>query len=125
LNALNLYSNIEQYLDFSEEVEELYGAYKDIVNEINPKSLIDIGCGQGDFLLQIQNKSIKTFGVDLSSEQIKVCKEKNINSACIDIADVKDTYSCATAIFDVLNYMDEKTFLKYFHPYSSIHQKLL
>jgi len=115
LNALNLYSNIEQYLDFSEEVEELYGAYKEIIKEMNPSSLIDIGCGQGDFLLQIQNKSIKTFGVDLSSEQIKVCQEKNINSACIDIADVKETYSCATAIFDVLNYMDEntlKSFLK-------------
>ncbi|HIP11339.1 MAG TPA: class I SAM-dependent methyltransferase [Arcobacter sp.] len=115
MNALNLYSNIEQYLDFSDEVEELYGAYKEIIKEIDCSSLIDIGCGQGDFLLQIQNKNLKTFGIDLSSEQIKVCQEKNLPSQCIDIADVKETYSCATAIFDVLNYMDKntlKSFLK-------------
>ena len=109
MNALNLYSNIEQYLDFSDEVQELYGAYEEIIKETNCSSLIDIGCGQGDFLLQVKNKNLKTFGIDLSSEQIKVCQEKNIDSQCIDISDVKDSYSCATAIFDVLNYMDENT----------------
>lgn len=114
MNALNLYSNIEQYLDFEDEIKELYNAYEDIIDEIDPKSLIDIGCGQGDFLLQLQNKKIKTLGIDLSSEQIKVCKQKNIIAKSIDISDVKDRYSCATAIFDVLNYLDKnrlKSFL--------------
>jgi len=107
LNALNLYSLVEQDLDFKEEISELYGAYELFVNQIEPSSLIDIGCGQGNFLLQIKNPNIKTFGIDLSQEQIKVCKEKNINSACMDIKDVKEKYDCATAIFDVLNYINK------------------
>ncbi len=106
MNALNLYSNIEQYLDFSDEVSTLYNTYDEIIKEINPSSLIDIGCGQGDFLLQIQTKNIHTFGVDLSSEQIKVCQSKGLNAQYINISEVKDKYFCATAIFDVLNYMD-------------------
>jgi len=105
LNALNLYSLVEQDLDFKEEISELYNAYELFVNQIYPSSLIDIGCGQGDFLLQIKHDDMKIFGVDLSNEQIKVCQEKNIPSACINISDVKDKYDCATAMFDVLNYI--------------------
>ena len=108
MNALNLYSIVEQDLDFQEEIQELYSAYELFINQIEPSSLIDIGCGQGDFLLQVQHEDMSTFGIDLSNEQIKVCQDKNINAACIDIADVKVKYDCATAIFDVLNYIDKE-----------------
>ena len=107
MNALNLYSLVEQDLDFSEEIAELYNAYELFINQIEPSSLIDIGCGQGDFLLQVKNEDMKTFGIDLSDKQIKICQEKGIDSACIDIADVKDKYDCATAMFDVLNYINQ------------------
>ena len=108
MNALNLYSIVEQDLDFKEEISELYNAYELFINQIEPSSLIDIGCGQGDFLLQIKHPNLETFGIDLSDEQIKVCQEKNINSACINISDVKEKYDCATAMFDVLNYITKE-----------------
>jgi cyclopropane fatty-acyl-phospholipid synthase-like methyltransferase len=113
LNGLNLYSKIEQFLDFQAEVEELYDAFLKICEELNVKKVIDIGCGQGNFLLSLEAVGIKAFGTDLSSEQIKVCKEKELNVACIDIADVKETFDCATAIFDVLNYMDKQSLEKF------------
>lgn len=108
MSALNLYSKIEQDLDFSHEISKLYDAYDLLINQINPSSLIDIGCGQGDFLLQLKNKNIKTFGIDLSSEQIKVCKQKGLDAKACDIKDIKQTYDIATAMFDVLNYIDKK-----------------
>ena len=49
----------------------------------------------------------------MSSEQIKVCKEKGLDVACIDIAEVKNKFDCATAIFDVLNYMDKQILEKF------------
>ena len=107
MNALNLYSIVEQDLDFKEEIEELYNAYELFINQIEPSTLIDIGCGQGDFLLQVEHEDMKVFGIDLSDEQIKVCKSKNINSACINISDIKEKFDCATAMFDVLNYIDK------------------
>lgn len=113
MNGLNLYSKIEQFLDFQAEVEELYDAFLKICEELNVKKVIDIGCGQGNFLLSLEAVGIKAFGTDLSSEQIKVCKEKELNVACIDIADVKETFDCATAIFDVLNYMDKQSLEKF------------
>ena len=105
MNALNLYAKIEQDLDFKDEVQKLYDAYDLLISQINPQSLIDIGCGQGDFLLQIQDQSLNTFGIDLSSEQINICKQKNINAKCIKICDVKDNFDVASAVFDVLNYI--------------------
>ena len=113
MNELNLYSIVEKDLDFKEEIEELYNAYELFINQIEPSSLIDIGCGQGDFLLQITHEEMSTFGIDLSDEQIKVCQSKGIKSACIDISDIKDKYDCATAMFDVLNYIDKDN-LKHF-----------
>ena len=113
MNGLNLYSKIEKDLDFQAEVEELYDAFLKICEELAVKKVIDIGCGQGNFLLSLEASGMEAFGTDLSSEQIKVCKEKELHVACIDIADVKETFDCATAIFDVLNYMDKQSLEKF------------
>ncbi len=113
MHSLNLYSKIEPYLDFQDEIEELYDAFLKICEELKVKKAIDIGCGQGEFLLQLQEMGIETFGTDLSSEQVKVCKSKKLNVECIDIENVTEKFDCATAIFDVLNYMDKKTLEKF------------
>ncbi|MFZ9658983.1 MAG: class I SAM-dependent DNA methyltransferase [Arcobacteraceae bacterium] len=113
MHSLNLYSKIEPYLNFQDEIEELYDAFLKICEELKVKKAIDIGCGQGEFLLQLQEMGIETFGTDLSSEQVKVCKSKKLNVECIDIENVTDKFDCATAIFDVLNYMDKKTLEKF------------
>lgn len=113
MHSLNLYSKIEPYLNFQDEIEELYDAFLKICEELKVKKAIDIGCGQGEFLLQLQEMGIETFGTDLSSEQVKVCKSKKLNVECIDIENVTEKFDCATAIFDVLNYMDKKTLEKF------------
>jgi SAM-dependent methyltransferase len=113
LNGLNLYSKIEKHLDFQAEVEELYEAFLKICEELNVKRVIDIGCGQGEFLLSLEVSGMVAFGCDLSSEQVKVCKEKGLDVACVDISLVNDKFDCATAIFDVLNYMDKQILEKF------------
>lgn len=105
MNPLDLYSIIEHHLDFSQEIGELYSFYKTFCEKKGITSLIDIGCGQGEFLLSLPS-SISTFGIDLSAEQIKVSQAKGLNTKAIDIADVDTTYDMATAVFDVLNYLD-------------------
>lgn len=118
MQTLDLYAKIEKYLDFKEEVTYLHETIKNIVLQIEPKSHIDIGCGQGDFCLNISNNGIKSFGVDLSCEQVKIAKEKGVDAKCIDIKDIAEKYDCATAVFDVINYLPKeyiKEFLKNTH----------
>lgn len=115
MQALDLYATIEEYLDFEDEVHHLYKTIGHTVLSKDPKTLIDIGCGQGEFCHIMGLNGIKTFGVDLSSKQIEIAVSKGTNAKCIDIKDVNETFDCATATFDVINYIPQnyiKEFLK-------------
>jgi cyclopropane fatty-acyl-phospholipid synthase-like methyltransferase len=106
--GLDLYAKVEPYLDFEEEVYTLHKEFLRfiMVNELD--NIIDIGCGQGYFLENLKINKKKYFGIDLSVEQIKVCQEKNLNAKAITLEDVKEKFDCATAIFDVLNYIPKE-----------------
>jgi len=113
--GLDLYAKIESFLDFEEEIYTLHKEFLKfiIVNDLD--NIIDIGCGQGYFLENLKINKKRAFGIDLSLEQIKVCKEKNLNAKHILLCEVKEKFGCATAIFDVLNYISKKelkTFIK-------------
>ncbi|APW64752.1 methyltransferase [Poseidonibacter parvus] len=103
--GLELYSKIEPFLDFEDEVYSLHKQFMEFVmlNELD--NIIDIGCGQGYFLDNLRINKKTAFGIDLSLEQIKVCEAKNLNAKAIALDEVKEKYDCATAIFDVLNYI--------------------
>ena len=116
MQPLDLYATIEEHLDFKEEIEHLYNSIAHIVFAINPKTVIDIGCGQGNFCQILESNNIKSFGVDLSEKQIEIAKSKGINAQCIDIKDSQEKFDCATAVFDVINYIPKnslKEFLKH------------
>ena len=106
MQALDLYASIEEYLDFEDEIHNLYKTIGHIVLSKELKNLIDIGCGQGEFCNIMNLNGLTTYGVDLSKKQIEIALKKDINVQCIDIKDVTSKYDCATATFDVLNYLD-------------------
>lgn len=113
--GLDLYSKVEPFLDFEDEVYLLHKQFMEfvMVNELD--NIIDIGCGQGYFLENLKINGKTAFGTDLSVEQIKVCKAKGLDAKAIPLNEVEEKYNCATAIFDVLNYMDKnylETFIK-------------
>lgn len=113
--GLDLYAKIEPYLDFEEEVYILHKEFLRFVMTNDLNNIIDIGCGQGYFLENLRINKKKYFGIDLSAEQIKVCEAKGLNAQAIPLSDVKEKFDCATAIFDVLNYIpknDLKQFIK-------------
>ena len=113
--GLELYSKVEPYLDFEDEVYLLHREFMTFVMMNELDNIIDIGCGQGYFLDNLKINKKTAFGIDLSVEQIKVCKAKNLDAQVIPLSKVKNKYDCATAIFDVLNYIPKDalaTFIK-------------
>ncbi len=113
--GLDLYAKVEPYLDFEEEVYTLHKEFLRFVMVNDLDNIIDIGCGQGYFLENLMVNKKKYFGIDLSVEQIKVCEAKNLKAKAIALKDVTEKFDCATAIFDVLNYIPKKelkTFIK-------------
>ena len=112
--GLNLYAKIEEYLDFEDEVFRLHSEFISIIIEKKLDNILDVGCGQGSFLNQLATLKLNSYGIDLSSEQIKICKKNGIkNVSSMPLNEVKEKYDCATAIFDVINYIPKngiKTF---------------
>lgn len=103
--GLELYAKIEQYLDFKTEVSNLHNTFIGLVIKQNSKNVIDIGCGQGAFLELLQKHNITNFGVDLSQTQTQIAIDKKLNAKCCDISQINEKFDCATAIFDVVNYI--------------------
>jgi len=75
------------------------------------KDVLDIGCGEGEFLSMLKGVGINNaMGVDFSKESIKICNErynlKNCEFITCDYRDVKEKFDVVTMI-GVLEHMDD------------------
>lgn len=113
--GLDLYSKIEPYLNFHEEIYNLHNEFMSIVFEKELDNILDIGCGQGFFVQSLNLNQKKAYGIDLSKQQIEACKQRGLeNISCMDLKDIKEKYDCATAIFDVVNYLKKDDLKEFF-----------
>jgi len=46
---------------------------------IQNKTVVDLGCGRGEFLELLQEKGIKAEGIDLNQAMVEICLEKGLN----------------------------------------------
>ena len=61
-------------------------------NQSTP-SLLDVGCGGGDFLDFITKNSnrVNAIGIDSTPHSIEICKSKNIKAICCDLSEFNET----------------------------------
>lgn len=114
MNGLDLYSKVEQYLDFSQEVRELHKYFLIQLLEKDIKNVLDIGCGQGELLEIFSLNKIDGLGIDLSASQIEFAKQRGVNAKCIDLCNLNEKFPCATATFDVINYIPKQSLENFF-----------
>lgn len=107
-NSLDLYAKVEDLLGVKEVAPKLYAHYFLFLNSIDFDTLLDVGCGSGDFLQQMQKAlSIpQVKGIDLSPLMVSKTLEQGIDAECIDLCNLKGSYDVITAVFDMLNYLD-------------------
>lgn len=109
-DSLDLYAKVEDLLGVKEAAPSLYAHYLLFLNSIDLDSLLDVGCGSGDFLRQMQGAldipQIK--GIDLSPLMVSKTLEQGYDAECIDLCDLNGRYDVLTAVFDMLNYLDKE-----------------
>jgi len=107
-SALDLYAKVEDLLGVKEEAPALYDHYFLFLNSITFDSILDVGCGSGDFLLQVKHtfSPQELLGIDLSPVMVEESIKKGITAQAIDLCRVDDTFDVITAVFDMLNYLD-------------------
>ncbi|ATU08249.1 class I SAM-dependent methyltransferase [Methanohalophilus portucalensis] len=72
---------------------------KEIVENLNPDSVLDVGCGDGRFLCELSDR-IKRTGCDISYRGIQLAKgvEPKIEFYNKDVKDINRTYDVVTCI---------------------------
>lgn len=113
-NGLELYAKIEDMLDFSEAIETLYGAFYSKLKTLDVKSIVDIGCGSGTFGLGLVDDGYEVLGVDISAKMVENALKAGLNARLVDICELDGEFDAATAVFDVLNYMDKDALAAFF-----------
>ncbi len=109
-DSLDLYAKVEDLLGVKEAAPSLYAHYLLFLNSIDFDSLLDVGCGSGDFLRQMQGalEIPQVKGIDLSPLMVSKTLEQGYDSECIDLCDLNGHYDVLTAVFDMLNYLDKE-----------------
>lgn len=116
IEALNLYAKVEDLLGIKEYSNRLYNYYYNILDDLKFDSILDIGCGSGDFLVSIKERyNLKTLnGVDKSNYMVNISKNRGLDIYNGDIKDIKRVYDIATATFDMVNYLTPQEFIEFF-----------
>lgn len=116
-DPLDLYAKVEDLLGVKEAAPALYAHYFLFLNSVDFDSLLDVGCGSGDFLRQIQGalEIPQVKGIDLSPLMVSKTAEQGYDAQCIDLCDLNGHYDVITAVFDMLNYLDREQLERFFH----------
>lgn len=113
MTNLDLYAKAEHLLGIEEATEALYDLYRSELDDKEVKTLLDVGCGRGGFMERMISDGVTCKGVDLSSVMVNECKAKGLDAECIDVSDVDGKYDAIVSIFDVLNFLDKDSLIKF------------
>ena len=113
MTNLDLYAKAEHLLGIEEATEALYDLYRSELDEKNVQTLLDVGCGRGGFMRRMISDGVACKGIDLSAVMVAECRAQGLDAECIDISEVEGKYDAIVSIFDVLNFMDEPSLIKF------------
>ncbi len=107
-SPLDLYARVEDLLGVTEAAPDLYAHYLLTLQGMAFDSLLDVGCGSGDFIVGIQQAFPEASfrGIDLSAEMVARARKQGVEAEQIDLCDDPGRYGVITAVFDMLNYLD-------------------
>jgi predicted TPR repeat methyltransferase len=113
--ALDLYAKVEDLLGVKEAAPDLYRYYFDWLERIEVHSLLDVGCGSGDFLSRVRASIApeRLMGIDLSPLMVEQARAKGLDVRHGDLCEIEGRFDVVTAVFDMLNYLDRRA-LKHF-----------
>ncbi len=114
--SLDLYARVEDMLENEEAIASLYGYYYETLSQCTFDSLLDVGCGSGAYLLELQKHfpSVKAKGIDLSPVMAERARDKGIDAEAVDLCELDGKFDVITAVFDMVNYLPRQALEGFF-----------
>lgn len=108
MTSLDLYAKIEPLIGFYDEYERLYSSYLQLLFPLHVKSVLDIGCGNGKLLKLLETNGYDAFGIERSKEMVNRAKKLGVQAQVTELSSLQvDSFECALAVGDVLNYIKD------------------
>jgi 2-polyprenyl-3-methyl-5-hydroxy-6-metoxy-1,4-benzoquinol methylase len=96
-----------------------YYSYSYILTTIKQGCVLDIGCGDGDFVLALASQGFNAIGVDFDKRSIENAQKKaklyNISAQffCLDVVDLPDDFFVDCVVMnDVSEHLSDKEFMR-------------
>ena len=115
-DSLDLYAKVEDLLENTEAIQSLYGYYYATLAQLSFETLLDVGCGSGDFLTALAEQfgDLTLKGIDLSPVMAARARAKGADATAIDLCEVDGKFDVMTAVFDMMNYLPDEALEDFF-----------
>ncbi len=115
-DSLDLYAKVEDLLENGEAIQSLYGYYYATLAQLSFETLLDIGCGSGDFLIALADQfgDLSLKGIDLSPVMAARARSKGADAIAVDLCEVDWKFDVMTAVFDMMNYLPDEALEGFF-----------
>lgn len=80
----------------------------DFIDENGLNSILDVGCGSGEFLSKLTTLDCDSYGIDFNRDSINICKSKGLNVSAASVEDLMQTSGAvyeAITLFHVLEHV--------------------
>ncbi|MBI5587665.1 MAG: class I SAM-dependent methyltransferase [Deltaproteobacteria bacterium] len=110
----NKFNDLGHHIHFTPEYRATYFAEKDLtfsdlrmeMGRYSGKSLLDVGCANGQFLEYAQRHGIRSMGIDISEEMVNAGRKNGLNCEVADLFDLKGSYDLVT-FWDVVEHVTD------------------
>ena len=126
------YSKIYDSLYKKKNYKKEFNLIKKIIkkNFLTPSSLLDLGCGTGEYSYLMTKLGLKVVGVDRSHQMLKIAKKKYYKNpklkflkSDIEKLNLKKKFDIISALFHILSYHTTKSKIESFFLKSHKHLK--
>lgn len=100
-----MYNELSNKISYYPEFRPEYGIATEIIEELKPESLLEIGCGNGSFLKRIEHLIPNVLGSEYNPDALNICKSKGLNVSEQKIYEMKEESFDVICHFEVLEHV--------------------
>ena len=99
------YSKLSQHDWYYESDKWEFDRAIELVQKMRPKSILEIGCGAGEFLQKISSGVEYSLGLDFNEAALTTARQKGLNVRNEDVRNLNDSFDMIV-LFEVLEHLE-------------------
>lgn len=99
------YSKLSHEPFYYEENKWEFDVALQLITELRPSTLLEVGCGDGSFLEKVEGAVKHAEGVDINERAVQICQSKGLSASTAALGDLQRKFDMVL-LFEVLEHME-------------------